>query len=184
MADELIDIVDSLGNQTGRIRLKSEAHRLGLYHKSVHIWFYTLRGELLLQKRAINKDTYPNLWDVSVAGHISAGETPEISAIREVEEEIGLKISIDDLEFLDIYLSKKEPAPGIVDNEFHHIYLSKLSIPLQKLKLQKEEVAAIKLLSIDDFKNELSNSLDKNKYVPHDESYFHLIIDEINKRIH
>ena len=52
------------------------------------------KGELLLQKRAANKKQNPNKWGVC-AGHIDAGETVEVSAIRELEEELGLKVTIN-----------------------------------------------------------------------------------------
>ncbi|MEX0314176.1 MAG: hydrolase, partial [Allomuricauda sp.] len=70
--DELVDILDDNGNPTGRTCLKSEAHRKGLFHPTIHVWFYTSEGQILFQKRADNKDTFPSLWDVSVAGHIGA----------------------------------------------------------------------------------------------------------------
>jgi len=140
MADEYIDIVDSKGHPTGEIKLKSEAHQHGLYHDTVHIWLYTKDGELLFQKRSNTKAIYPSLWDVSVAGHISAGETKIQSAIREVEEEIGLQLAEKDLEFVDVFLEKKNPEPNIYDNEFHYIFFAELTTPIQQLSLQKEEV--------------------------------------------
>ena len=88
--DELIDILDDQGNLTGRNCLKSIAHIEGLNHATVHIWFYTPEGNILLQQRAATKKIYPLLWDVSVAGHVNAGESLLAAAIREVKEEIGL----------------------------------------------------------------------------------------------
>ena len=54
---------------------------------------------ILMQRRG-SKQTYPNFWDVSVAGHISSGETIHQGAIREIKEEIGLTILHNDLEFI------------------------------------------------------------------------------------
>ncbi len=51
MADEFIDILDKYGNLTNEVRLKSEAHHLGLYHASVHIWFYASCCLNLLEKK-------------------------------------------------------------------------------------------------------------------------------------
>ena len=183
MADELIDILNEYGEATGDVRLKSEAHRLGLYHASVHIWFYTEHKELLFQKRAGNKDTYPGLWDISVAGHISAGEDPKTSAIREIQEEIGLSIMDHELDFLKIYPSQKRPAPGIIDNEFHHIYVSELKTPITQLTLQKEEVSDIQLLGIEEFEEIRKRPLQNQGYVPHDSEYLDLILKEITNRI-
>ncbi|WP_282081321.1 NUDIX hydrolase [Aquimarina algiphila] len=183
MSDELIDILDEHGKSTGEIRLKSEAHQLGLYHASVHIWFFTDDGRILFQKRAKNKDSFPDLWDVSVAGHIGAGESPENSAIREIEEEIGILVPVHKLEFIGTYLAKKIPKPDFLDNEFHYIYLSKLDVSIKKLKLQEEEVAGVILFDSNDFKNILHNPIKYKDYVPHDLEYYHFILKEITNRL-
>ncbi len=95
--DEFIDIVTIDGAPTGRSALKSEIHSKGYYHNTAHVWFYNEDGEILLQQRAASKIIFPLLWDVSVAGHIDAGETLKSGAIREIEEEIGLSINENDL---------------------------------------------------------------------------------------
>ncbi|WP_299261589.1 NUDIX domain-containing protein [uncultured Aquimarina sp.] len=183
MADELIDILNRDGKPTGEVRLKSEAHRLGLYHASVHIWFYTLNGNILLQKRATDKDTFPNLWDISVAGHIGAGETVENSVLREIEEEIGVSTSKKNLNFIGMYLSEKQPTPEIFDNEFHYIFLSELKVSTEELILQKEEVSEIKLMSIKLLTDHLHNIDTKKNYVPHDTQYYDFVLKEITNRL-
>ncbi len=182
MADEFIDILHKTGEFTGEVKLKSEAHRLGLYHASVHIWFFTDQGKIVLQKRACNKDTYPDLWDVSVAGHIGAGETPEDSAIREVKEEIGLSISKNDLMFIGIYLAEKTPRPDLYDNEFHHIYLSRLDVSTKTLTLQEEEVSDLTLIDLDELKNILKDPIRASAYVPHDAVYYDFILKKITNQ--
>jgi len=179
MAEELIDILDDKGNYKGLTALKSKAHASGWFHASVHIWFYTSSGKVLFQKRAKHKDTYPGLWDVSVAGHIGAGEIAINSAIREVNEEIGLAIGKKDLEFILKYKSMKKPSKNILDNEFHHVYFSKLSTPIDTLILQQEEVAEVKLFDL----NILNKNTIETNMVPHDLKYFKLIYNEIIKRI-
>ena len=89
--DELVDILNEDGSYTGRQEMKSVAHKKGLFHPTIHVWLYTRNGQLLIQKRGKNKKSFPLLWDVSVAGHIGAGEEIIPSALREIEEEI-LKI--------------------------------------------------------------------------------------------
>ena len=88
--EEYLDILDSFGNATGKTVLKSEAHKQGWFHNTAHVWFYTNDCEILLSQRAASKSIFPLLWDVSVAGHIDAGESIINGAIRETEEEIGL----------------------------------------------------------------------------------------------
>jgi len=180
MADELIDILDELGNPTSEVRLKSEAHKSGLYHASVHIWFYTKNREILFQKRAKDKDTYPDLWDISVAGHIGTGEPPINSALREIHEEIGLStVTETDLLFVGRYAAKKQPKQGFFDNEFNYIYVSEFFGTLNSLQLQKEEVSDIKLLPIETFINDLQDIKKRKKYVPHDKEYYDFILKKI-----
>ena len=90
--DELIDILTHDGKPTGKTALKSEAHKNGWFHATVHIWLFTKDEKIVLQKRALTKKVFPGLWDISVAGHIAAGEDILMAAKREVFEEIGLNI--------------------------------------------------------------------------------------------
>lgn len=181
MADELIDILNANGVPTGEIVLKSKAHKDGLFHSSVHIWFYNRDGEILLQKRAHNKDTYPSLWDISVAGHIGTGESPDETAVREVEEEIGLKIEAKNLVFLEIRKSQKKPTLSITDNEFHYIYICLLKEDIDSLNLQEEEVAELQLMPLHIFEQEINHDEKQKKYVPHDMEYYNFIIQNVKK---
>ena len=90
--EEYIDILNENGELTGEIRTKREVHELGLWHRAVHIWILNPKGELLLQQRAEQKENYGGYWDISAAGHVSAEETSIESALREIEEELGVEI--------------------------------------------------------------------------------------------
>ncbi|MCJ7468387.1 MAG: NUDIX domain-containing protein [Maribacter sp.] len=174
--DELVDILDSHGNSTGKTLLKSEAHRKGLFHRTVHIWLYTQNGKILIQQRAKNKETHPLLWDVSVAGHIGAGEDIEESAIREIAEEIGLKVSKEDLFKIGIFKAVHHHTKSLIDCEFHHTFLCELRIPLQRLQKQDNEVAALKLIPITQFSEETWGMANLQKYVPHGTHYYKTVI--------
>ena len=180
--DELIDILDAEGNPKGISLMKSEAHRKGLFHATVHIWFYTSNSEVLLQQRGKDKDTHPLLWDVSVAGHVGAGEIIETSAVREVSEEIGLKISPSDLLKIGAFKSVQKHSEDLVDCEFHHTYICRLHVPLEDLKKQESEVESLALVPIDQFRNELLAEK-SNRYVPHTHDYYRTIIKALEKGI-
>lgn len=177
--DEYIDILNENGQPKGVKVLKSEAHQKGLFHASVHIWFYTEKNELLFQQRKADKDTFPNLWDVSVAGHINFEETPINAAVRETEEEIGLKIKTSDLRNIGTSKHKIKHPNGIIDHELHHIFICKLDQDITRLKLQKSEVAAIKLMPIDVFNFE--RKFNKDIYVPHGDPYYDRIAKAIKQ---
>jgi len=166
MSDELIDLLDANGNATGNSAMKSEAHAKGLWHCSVHVWIFNSRGEVLLQKRALNKDAYPGLWDISSAGHVSAGETAEQAAVREVGEELGLKVRPSNLKKLEVRKLENEPKPDFHNKEHVHIYLLRFDGSVKKLKLQKEELDDVKFVPLDKYEADLKDSEKKKAYVP------------------
>ncbi len=182
MSDELINILNE-DLTVLKACLKSEAHTYGHLHASVHIWFYTVASEVLLQKRSPNKIAHPNLWDVSVAGHISAGESEVISAIREVKEEIGLYVSANELLKIGSFRESFTHKADFIDNEIHHTYICKLSKDIEQLKLQEEEVTAIKLIPIDEFKAALKKVGFENVYVPHTPDYYNFVLKTIRKQL-
>ncbi len=146
--DELIDILTPEGESTGKTALKSEAHKNGWFHATVHIWLFTKDKKILLQKRALTKKVFPGLWDISVAGHIAAGETILTSAKREVFEEIGLTLSDNELIKIGTRIHQVKHKNGIQDNEHHHVFIAELKVPVDELKIQKEEVDGIQLFDL------------------------------------
>ena len=174
--DELIDIVDENGKYTGKTCLKSEAHKYGYFHPTVHVWIYTSEHKILLQKRALTKKVFPGLWDISVAGHIAAGEKIEIAALREVEEEIGFKIHPENLIKIGTRKHQVNHANGIIDNEFHHVFISELTVPIEQLVIQESEVDELKLFELDILKN---TSKFKNVLLPEYSSYYEFVFNTI-----
>jgi len=102
MKEEMIEIVDAEGSIIG-IRRRSEVHGdPSLLHKVVHVLVFNDAGNLLLQKRSMNKDVAPGKWDTSVGGHVSPGENVKTAALREMEEELG--VIPEDIEPLYSYI--------------------------------------------------------------------------------
>ena len=94
---ELLDIVDAHDRVLGRAT-RAEVHRTQRLHRAVHMLVSDAKGRIYLQKRAATKDTNPNCWDSSAAGHVDSGEDYIHSAVRELSEELGIVQSVDDLE--------------------------------------------------------------------------------------
>lgn len=151
--DELIDILTPEGTSTGKTALKSEAHQNGWFHATVHIWLFTSDEKILLQKRAMSKKVFPGLWDISVAGHIGAGEAILNAAKREVFEEIGLEIQKEELIKIGTRIHQVTHENGIQDNEHHHVFMAELKVPINELIIQTEEVDAIQLFDLNILKN-------------------------------
>lgn len=170
MTEEWLDILTPQGKLTGTSKPKSAVHRDGDWHAAVHIWVLHPGGYLLIQRRSPAKINHPNLWDISVAGHVSAGETMLVSAQRELAEEIGLSVSAEDLQFLCAHSTEKILNQGTyLDREWQHTYLLTQKISLDKLKLQAEEVAAVRWISLADFQWVVKYH--DRRFVPHWEGY-------------
>lgn len=180
--DEWVDILDEDGNATGKKCLKSEAHAKGWFHPCVHIWFYTPHGSVLVQQRGALKETYPLLWDVSVAGHMEAGESAEDAALREVAEEIGLHIKASDLQKVGVFKSYKVHSEALIDAEFLNTFIHPLSVSVEALVPQASEVAALKLISMQEFTTALHEP-GAARHVPHDEIYIRNVLEMIRKQV-
>ena len=89
--DEIFDVVNERDEVVGRAT-RREVHGKGLLHRAVHVLVFNRRGQVFLQKRSMAKDSAPGCWDSSCSGHLDAGEDYLTAAVRELVEEIGLKI--------------------------------------------------------------------------------------------
>ena len=91
MPEEIFDVVNDRDEVIDR-RPRSEVHRLKLLHRAVHVLVFNQQGQLFLQKRSMLKDCFPGTWDSSASGHLDQGETYDACAVRELREEIGLRV--------------------------------------------------------------------------------------------
>lgn len=180
--DEYIDVATKDGKLTGERKLKSIIHQKGLYHHTAHIWLYTENKEILLAQRSAKKTICPLLWDVSVAGHIDAGETPEQAAIRETKEEIGLELSEEDLELIGIFECFQNYDNNLIDNEFHNTFIAKLEVSLSALIPQEGEVEALKLVSFETFEFLLDHIGENNHFVASNANYYQMVYKYIRER--
>ena len=92
MSEEIFDVVNERDEVVGQAPRK-EVHARGLLHRAVHVLVFNSRGQLFLQKRSMSKDTAKGKWDSSSSGHVDGGEDYDACAVREVWEEIGLKLA-------------------------------------------------------------------------------------------
>ena len=147
----MLDILDETGRPTGEIVAKGEAHRLGLWHRCFHCWICGSDPEgsyLLLQRRAAAKDTWPGYLDITAAGHLATGEET-LDGLREVEEELGLRVNPGRLVPLGT-IRMEQQLPSGCDREFHEVFLLRDDTSPERLRLQKDEVEAVYRLGLDE----------------------------------
>lgn len=160
---EPIDVLTADGELTGEAIDKAEAHRTGAWHRAAHVWIVSGDG-VLLQRRASIKENWPGMWDISVAGHVGAGETAVDAAIREAREELGIEIAADELTHIGTLREQFVLNGGsYIDNEIHEIFIVRRTIDLTALTLDPQEVGEVRLVALDE--------LPDFDLVPHPDEY-------------
>ncbi|MEY8343325.1 NUDIX hydrolase [Niallia circulans] len=193
MSIEMIKIYDEQKNPLG-ITSRDIVHQKGYWHDTFHCWF--LKNEnnidyIYFQLRSKVKNDFPNLLDITAAGHILANETVG-EGIREIKEELGMDVSMEDLELIGV-IKDCIITENFIDKEFGNVYMYRVNEELV-YKLQKEEVSGIvrtKFKNFYDFvfdkrteitvngfiintydeKLEITKSVTKEDFVPHSGSY-------------
>lgn len=163
---EYFDILDEKGNELGITKRRAEVHAEGYWHAAVNIWLLNSQKEILIQKRSAIKNAFPEKWDISCAGHIQAGDTASLTAIRELEEELGIKVKEEELEFLKVIKEQLDlNNHTYIDNELRSIFLLQKDLNINDLTLQTAEVTEVKWIPLKDFERFVSSP--KNNFVPH-----------------
>lgn len=175
---EYFDVLTPDGGRTGQVKERSAVHRDGDWHGTAHIWLVRKQNgrlQVLLQKRSRKKETFPGCFDTSCAGHLSAGDSFEEGALRELAEELGIRAQASDLFSVGLYSYEVKESFGgtdIIDREIAAVYLYQKPVafpsdaaffssadaaaaPLsggQVLRLQKEEVESVCWMDFEELK--------------------------------
>lgn len=156
---EYFDIVDEAGEPTGKTVSRKEAHEKGIRHRTAHVWIIKQtngKTEILLQKRSDEKDSFPGMFDTSSAGHILAGEEPLPSALRELQEELGVIAVPKDLTYAGTFRIQYEKVfhdRSFRDNEVAKVYV--YTKPVISFTLQESEVSEVCWFDLDEVWNEI-----------------------------
>jgi isopentenyldiphosphate isomerase len=152
MPEEMIDIVDEAHEPLG-VASKKLAHRLGLWHYSIHCWIYRqdpVSGDtyLLFQKRSSDKDLFPNCLDISAAGHYQTGESPD-DGVREISEELGLEVAVSQLVYLGVR-TEVAKIGAVLNREFCRVYLLRTNLKPSEISPSIDEVDGLVEIDVSD----------------------------------
>lgn len=167
MADELIDGLDEEGRYVAPIK-KSLAHKIGVWHRAVHIYLINDANELILQQRSPDKDLFPNFWDISVGGHVGWGEKTIFAAQRELGEELSVNAKHSEFEYL-FTIKESFHQYNFLSREFVDVFLIEKDIKKEDIVLQKEEVSNFIFIPVLKFLDLIKNK--DPMLVPHWKEY-------------
>ncbi|KND47636.1 MAG: putative Nudix hydrolase YfcD [Parcubacteria bacterium C7867-006] len=174
MIEEYLDILNEDGSPTGESLTYKEVHKRGLLHRTARVWFVNSKGEVLVQKRSMNKKIFPGLWDAGVGGHVSSGETSVEGAQKETREEIGLDIPKEEYQLVFTVRARvMKHFDDFIDNEINDVYVVRRDLDISNLKIEKNEVDEVRWLDLETFEN--WTRTDVRMFADHDEEYSKLI---------
>lgn len=147
---ELLDVLAGDGSRSGSVSERGVVHREGSLHATAHVW--VVRKEesggygLLLQKRSHKKESFPGCYDISAAGHVAAGDDSIHTALRELEEELGIQAGESQLAYVGECWSRYQGAfhgKPFSNNEKSSVYLYQEPVDIRDLHLQEAEVGEV-----------------------------------------
>ena len=151
MTEELLDAYDDDGNHIG-VFSRAEVHERGLWHRVFHVLVVADREGVdtaILQRRSLAKAAFPGLLDLSAAGHIMAGETPE-EGLREMHEELGIDTSFDQLLPLGQFeICDEDDAAEGNNREVAHCFVVRDDRALTNYRPDLEEVDGLAEVPLD-----------------------------------
>ena len=161
---EYVDIYTAQRELTGKTEERGKALGDGEYRLIIHAAIFNRAGQLLIQQRQPFKRGWPGLWDLTMGGAVSTGETSAEALVRELQEDLGLAWD----------LQGEPPALSLTfDHGCDDIYLLRGEVELSTLQLQYEEVAQVKWAT----QEEVHQMLDDGTFIPYHKSLIDLLFD-------
>lgn len=143
---ELLDYYDSENKEKLGTKERDLVHEENLWHREVTVWVINEKKELLIEKRSANKKQAPNKYGLC-AGHVDPNEPIIQTAIRETFEETGIKLTEDDLKFIEIYVNDEEG-----NKHFKYMYFVRTTMKIEDMIMQEEEVSELKYITLEELK--------------------------------
>lgn len=171
MTEEKVILVNEKDEPIG-LMPKMEAHEKALLHRAFSVFVFNDKNELLLQQRALSKYHSPGLWTNTCCSHQREGESNIHAGKRRLKEEMGFETELTEV------LSFIYKAPfdnGLTEHEFDHIMMGFYS---EEPKINKEEVADWKWMSLEEIKIDMANY--PNRYTAWFKIIFERFYDHIN----
>ena len=159
---ELFDLYTRDRIRTGRTMVRGDKVPEGLYRLVVHVCIFDPEGRMLIQQRQPFKKGWSNMWDITVGGCAVAGDTSQAAAEREVREEIGLELDLQD---------ERPTMTTTFEGGFDDYYVLTRDVDLSSLHLQYEEVQTVRWAE----KEEILRMIDDGQFISYEKSLIELL---------
>jgi isopentenyldiphosphate isomerase len=202
---EMLEVLSDSLEPIGKLS-RGFVHRQGILHRTFHCWLFfrqESRVNVLVQRRSQYKALYPEVLDISVGGHLLAGEKP-LDGVRELREELGIILSSDNLKELIERQDEWQYGEAITDREYCHMYGAEIGLSeLSEISVNSQEVCAlyhVELASLIGMfagdksstpahalwpgKGVVEGGIRKVDFLPHSEGYYLASLQVLQKHLH
>jgi isopentenyl-diphosphate delta-isomerase len=147
-------LVDEADLEIGRME-KMEVHQKALLHRAFSVFIFNDKGEMLIQKRALNKYHSAGLWTNACCSHPMPGDETLTAAAKRLQEEMGFTTT---LEKAFDFIYKAPFDNGLTEYEFDHVFVGTYQ---GKIAPNPDEVADFCYMSLEAIKNSMESHADK-----------------------
>ena len=149
---ELWDVYNIDREKAGKVidRHSFEILQNGEYHLVAEAIIINSKQEILMSKRAASKTKYPLMWECN-GGSVKSGEDTLQAILRELKEELGIKLNKDEAIFYKTIRDDKA-------KDFKDIWIFRKNIDLKELLFTDNEVIEAKWVSIKEFEKMRKNN--------------------------
>ena len=152
--EEKVILVNENDEQIGLME-KIEAHEKALLHRAFSVFVYNDKNEVMIQQRALSKYHSPGLWTNTCCSHQKEGETNVEAGKRRLMEEMGFQT---DLKEVTSFIYKAPFDNGLSEHEYDYILVGLYN---EEPKINPDEVASWKWMSLEDIKKDINNHPEK-----------------------
>ena len=149
--NELLEVCNENGVGLGRPATRETVHKEGLWHRAVIVALVNKNNEILIQKRSKEKEKFPGLWDLSIAGHVPFGHDSLSCAASETMEEIGYmlpkEIQLKEFRFMTSFRSQLPISDTFLENQFYDFFVFNSDIPIESFHVQDGEVEEVRYVT-------------------------------------
>ncbi len=164
---EYLELFNEYNEPLQAVKLRSQVHKDGNWHRTAQVYVLNQANELLCNLRSPLKDVFPLLWDVSIGGHLEPGESYASCAMRELAEELSIKVAPQEIQYItQIKIDGKDEVAGLIDREHAGIFVYKTSTPAEAFRFQKEEIVELRYFPLPYVKEILQSSAPGIPFIP------------------
>ena len=166
---EYWDIYNQDGSKTSKCVKRGDAMKDEEYHLVAHVLILNDQNELLIQKRTMNKESYPGYWDFGVGGSAVCSEDSRTCAHRELLEEVGINHDFS----TDVPLLRTYGIHSLID-----FYVIHYEGKCEDLMLQQEEVSEVSWASME----KIEELIKQKKFISYHQHLLPLLMEMAEHR--